>query len=306
MNERYPADSSVAAHYDAVAATYHEQYDPDALLTAESYPANYFRLQLLLNAFAQRGVRRVIDVGVGEGTPLATMARAGMDVWGFDISHRMVDRSKDRMRELGLDQEHISWGDIQDPLSYADLRREGLFDGLIAIGVMPHVHDDDFVLRNMSALVKPGGTVFIEFRNKLLSLFSFNRYTLEFILDDLLANVDSELKAKVATELEGKLRLDLPPVRDTTPDGQAVGYDAILSKFHNPLEAEGLFRRHGFQQIKLLWYHYHPALPMLEGPAGELFRREAVALEHESSGWRGLFLCSAYVVQAVKTAGDPA
>jgi hypothetical protein len=34
----------------------------------------------------------------------------------------------------------------------------------------------------------------------------------------------------------------------------------------------------------------------------ELFREEAVRLEHETSGWRGLFLCSAFVVEAVKGA----
>lgn len=291
---------AVAAHYDAVAGGYHEQYDPDALYAAEVYPANYFRLRLLLNSFAARNVKRVVEVGVGEGTPLATIAQAGVDVWGFDLSERMVERSKERMREIGLDPDHILWGDIRDPISYAPALRDGTFDGLMAMGVMPHVENDDAVLDNMAALVKPGGTVFIEFRNKLFSLFTFNRHTRAFILDDLLADVDPELKARVAAELEDRLRVDLPPVRSTTADGGAPGYDAILSKFHNPLEAQALFARHGFEQVKLLWYHYHPAMPMLEPGAPELFRQEAIALEQEPSGWRGYFLCSAYVVEAVK------
>jgi 2-polyprenyl-3-methyl-5-hydroxy-6-metoxy-1,4-benzoquinol methylase len=294
--------SSVAAHYDAVADRYHEQYDPEALLSAEVYPANYFRLRLLLKSFLHRGLRRVIEVGVGEGTPLATIAQAGIDVWGFDISERMVDRSRERMREAGLDADQIMRADIRDPISYAPLLRDGAFDGLMAMGVMPHVENDDAVLENMAALVKPGGTVFIEFRNKLFSLFTFNRYTLEFILEDLLVDVSSELKARVAEDLESRLRLDLPPIRDTAAGGTAPGYDAILSKFHNPLEADELFARHGFEEVKLLWYHYHPAMPMLEAQALQLFREQAVALEEESSGWRGYFLCSAYVVEAVKTA----
>ena len=32
----------------------------------------------------------------------------------------------------------------------------------------------------------------------------------------------------------------------------------------------------------------------------ELFREEALKLEHDTSGWRGLFLCSAFVVEAIK------
>jgi hypothetical protein len=33
-----------------------------------------------------------------------------------------------------------------------------------------------------------------------------------------------------------------------------------------------------------------------------LFREEAARLEHQASGWLGLFLCSAFVVEAVKGA----
>ena len=40
-------------------------------------------------------------------------------------------------------------------------------------------------------------------------------------------------------------------------------------------------------------------MPYLEGNMAELFRKEAVRLEHESSNWRGYFLCSAFVVEAI-------
>ena len=52
--------------------------------------------------------------------------------------------------------------------------------------------------------------------------------------------------------------------------------------------------------IKLLWYHYHPAMPYLEEKIPEIFRKESIRLEHEPSDWRGFFLCSAFVVEAVK------
>ena len=83
---------SVSDHYDAAAKDYHAQYERDRLHeTSRDYPANYFRLQLLLNSFIEKGIRRVIEVGVGEGTPLATLGRAGIDVWGFDIAPEMVE-----------------------------------------------------------------------------------------------------------------------------------------------------------------------------------------------------------------------
>jgi len=96
--------SPVSKHYDAVATNDHQQYEREGLLDlSRPYPANYFRLQLLLNSFAAKGLKRVIEVGVGEGTPLATLGRAGVDIWGFDISCAMVEASRDRMLENGVE-----------------------------------------------------------------------------------------------------------------------------------------------------------------------------------------------------------
>ncbi len=292
--------TSVAAHYDGVAADYHKQYRRSELFLNADYPANYFRLQSLVTSFIQKGIRRVLEVGVGEGTPLVTLAKTGMDVWGFDLADGMVEQAKQNFAAHGYEPERIGWGDIQDSLTYAHLLERGLFDGLLAMGVMPHVDNDELALANMASCVRPGGSVFIEFRNKLFSLFTFNRYTYEFLLEDLLAGVDPAIKDAVAREIAPRLRLDLPPQRETLAGGSGVGYDAILAKFHNPLEMPALFRRHGFRDVELIWYHYHPALPCLEPALGERFRQEAFRLEHETSGWRGMFLCSAYVVEAVK------
>lgn len=292
---------SVKDHYDAAASKYHEQYQKDKLFdTSRYYPANYFRLQMLLNSFVNKDIKKVIEIGVGEGTPLSTLGRAGIDVWGFDISEEMVKKSRTKMKECGLNFDQIFLGDIQDPTTYIHALKDGQFDGLMAMGVMPHVHNDDMVIKNMATMVKPGGTVFIEFRNLLFSLFTFNRPTKEFVLNDLLKDVNPKLKDLVAKDLESRLRTDLPKVRDTINDTDAPGYDEILSKFHNPFEVLEMFAKHNFENMKLLWYHYHPAMPYLEEADPELFRREAIRLEHEPSNWRGFFLCSAFVVEATK------
>lgn len=292
----------VSEHYDAGAATYHLQYERDGLRDlSRAYPANYFRLQLLLNSFVENDVRRVVEVGVGEGTPLATLARAGLEVSGFDISHAMVERSRERMAEIGQNSDRISWGDIEDPTTYPDLLSGGRFDGLMAMGVMPHIRNDVQVLHNMQGLVRPGGVVFIEFRNKLFSLFTFNRNTYEFVMDDLLAGVSDSVRGHVGQFLRERLAMEMPPRRETHYDDETkAGYDAILSRFHNPFEVTELFEGLGFEDIELLWYHYHPAMPLLAEKDPAAFREEAIRLEHEPSGWRGLFLCSAFVVQARK------
>ena len=207
----------------------------------------------------------------------------------------------------GLNQEDIIWADIQDPVTYSPLLKKGKYEGLLAMGVMPHVDNEKYVLCNMRDMVKPGGKVFIEFRNKLFSLFTFNRYSYEFIMDDLLDGVDPKLKNIVSENLKPRLEMDKPEKRLTgksadlvEPSGEetTVGYDAILSKFHNPFEILDLFKECNFIDEKLLWYHYHPAFPFLSKGNEKIFGEEALKLEHENSNWKGLFLCSAFVVEA--------
>jgi 2-polyprenyl-3-methyl-5-hydroxy-6-metoxy-1,4-benzoquinol methylase len=290
----------VDEHYNAVADTYHQQYQRENLESLGDYPANYFRLQILVQRLAELRLKSVYEVGVGEGTPLATMAAMGFRVAGCDIAQGMVSKARENFKSHGLAPEVIRWGDVQDATTLVGQLADGAFDAVIAAGVLPHVSNDQLVLKNMAMLIRDGGRMFVEFRNKLFSLFTFNRYTKEFILDDLLAGVGEDIKARVAHELDERLALDMPPVRSIGADGKAPGFDAILSKFHNPFELTEVVERCGFKEIQIHWYHYHPAPPMLERTLGPAFRKAGMALEHEGS-WRGYFLCSAGVIEAVKS-----
>ena len=290
----------VADHYDAVADGYHRQYQRENLETEADYPANYFRLQILTRRLVETGCRSVFEVGVGEGTPLAVMARAGLEVAGCDIAESMVQRARARFAEEGLDPEKITWGDLTDSMTLAPHLKDGAYDAVVAAGVLPHVPNDGLALSNLGMMIRDGGRMFVEFRNKLFALTTFNRLTADFILDDLLAGVNAEVKDAVARAIKPRLAMDKPPVRSTVEDKDAPGYDAILSRFHNPFELLETVERSGFEDARVHWYHYHPAPPMLEGELGLAFRKAAMALEHEGS-WRGWFLCSAGVIEAVKS-----
>lgn len=294
--------SSAKTYYDAAAGSYNKLYDLNELMKSNIYPANYFRLQKLLKCFNDPKIRRIVEIGLGEGTPAFTLARAGKDVYGFDISEKMVVEARARLKDANVPEDRVIQADINDPISYLSLTKDGLFDGLVAMGVMQHMEKDDYVLSNMAELLHPGGRAFIMFRNKLFSLFTMNRYTYEFIMDDLLAGVSRDVKEAVGAYLTSILRMDLPLAqRDVVTTDKSLD-KPVFSKFHNPFEVESLFHKTGFGELKFHWYHYHPAMPSLESRMPKDFRREALSLEHEQSGWRGMFLCSAFVVEAVKNA----
>lgn len=289
---------SVASHYDGSASSYGEQYDEAKIWTNEEYPANYFRLQLVRGLLKASGASSLYELGVGDATPLVTIAGDGIRVAGNDISPEMVKHARENMSAHGLDPLAIDLLDVQDSSSLADTRaRVGSFDAVMALGVIPHVSDDAQFISSMDSFLRPGGQLILQFRNSMFSMFTFNRLSKEFILDELLAPVSADIRQVVADDLDQRLAVNKPPVR-TRPTGD--GYDEILARFHNPFELAELVRAQGYSDLRFHWYNYHPAYPMLADKIDPHAYREAqIALEHEGT-WRGMFLCSAGVIEAVK------
>ncbi|MFM8154856.1 MAG: class I SAM-dependent methyltransferase [Actinomycetes bacterium] len=289
---------SVASHYDGSASTYGDQYDETQLWTNPEYPANLFRLQLVQRLLAKAGSSSVYELGVGDASPLCAIGAAGIRVAGNDLSPEMVRVARANMEARGLDPEAITHVDAQDSGAMAAEReRVGEFDAVMALGVIPHVSDDSAFVSAMDSFLRPGGKLLLQFRNSMFSMFTFNRLTKEFILDELLVDVPDAIRDVVATDLDARLAVDKPPLR-TRPTGD--GYDEILSRFHNPFELAELVKAHGYSDLEFHWYNYHPAYPMLAGQIDPMeYRKAQVALEHEGT-WRGMFLCSAGLIEAVK------
>lgn len=291
---------SVASHYDGSASTYGDQYDPEKLWTNAEYPANFFRLQLVRRLLEESGATSVYEHGVGDATPLVTIAGDGLRVAGNDVSPEMVKVARANMAARGQDPELINLLDVQDPDGLAAERaRAGEFDAVMALGVIPHVADDNAFVASMDAFLRPGGQLLLQFRNSMFSMFTFNRLTKEFILDELLVDVPESIRAVVAADLDQRLAVDKPPLR-TRPTGD--GYDEILSRFHNPFELADVVRAHGYSDLRFHWYNYHPAYPMLAGQIdAKEYRQAQMDLEHEGT-WRGMFMCSAGLIEATKNA----
>lgn len=289
--------AEVVAHYDGSSSTYSQQYDPDRIYDLSNEPANLFRLRKVADRFRELGIQSVFELGIGDGSPLAFMAEQGLRVGGCDISQGMLQVARDQFAAKGLDASGIFTGDIQDASTLAEGIASGPYDAVMALGVLPHVRSELDAVRNMSAFIAPGGRLFLQFRNSMLSLFSFNRLTMEFIEDELLPDVPAPIKDAVRAELEPRLAMDKPPKRTGTAD--KPGYDEILAKFHNPFELSELVQAEGFGDVRFLWYNAHPAPPMLSGALGMAFREASVDLEADTS-WRGMFRCSAGVIEATK------
>ena len=289
---------SVASHYDGSASTYAVQYDEKKIWTNEEYPANFFRLKLVRKLLTDAGVKSLYEHGVGDATPLVTIAGDGIRVAGNDVSPEMVKFARTNLINHGLDPGAVNLLDVQsqDAIN-AERERAGEFEAVMALGVIPHVEDDGWFVASMDKFMAPGGRMLLQFRNSMFSMFTFNRLTKEFVMDELLQDVPDSVRLVVETDLDRRLAVDKPPKR-TRPTGD--GYDEILSRFHNPFELSEIVKSFGYKEIQFHWYNYHPAYPMLSGEIDpKVYRQAQIDLEGDTS-WRGMFLCSAGLIEAVK------
>ena len=289
---------TVASHYDGSASTYADQYDEKKIWTNEEYPANFFRLKLVRKLLNDAGVKSLYEHGVGDATPLVTIAGDGIRVAGNDISPEMVKFARTNLINHGLDPGAVNLLDVQsqDAIN-AERERAGEFEAVMALGVIPHVEDDGWFVASMDKFMAPGGRMLLQFRNSMFSMFTFNRLTKEFVMDELLPDVPASVRLAVETDLDQRLAADKPSKR-TRPTGD--GYDEILSRFHNPFELSEIVKSFGYKEIQFHWYNYHPAYPMLSGEIDpKVYRQAQIDLEGDTS-WRGMFLCSAGMIEAVK------
>lgn len=289
----------VGLHYDGSAPTYHEQYDPELVWKNADYPANFFRLQKVIEILRERGATSLYDLGAGEVTPAIAIREAlGLEFRASDLSPEMVRLGKENLVKHGMDPDWLTLVDIRDMDAIKqEAERVGQFDSVIALGVIPHVADDAWFVEAMSLFLKPGGTLILQFRNSMFSMFTFNRLTKEFILDELMAPVPQKFKDAVANDLDQRLAVDKPPIR-RREDGH--GYDEILSKFNNPLELAEVVKSQGFTDLSYRWYNFHPTYPMIAGGFdAQEYRQGQIDLEADTS-WRGMFLCSAGMIIATK------
>lgn len=291
--------ADVSAHYDGSAPSYHEQYDWDLIWKNDEYPANYFRLQKVIQILRERGASSVYDLGAGEASPVVAIREAlRVEIRASDLSPEMVRLGKDNLIKHDMDPEWLTLVDIRDMEAIkAEAAEVGQFDAVIALGVIPHVEDDAWFVEAMSLFLKPGGTLILQFRNSMFSMFTFNRLTKEYILEELMAPVPQKFKDVVAADLDQRLAVDKPPIR-RRDDGH--GYDEILSKFNNPFELAEVVKAQGFTDLSYRWYNFHPTYPMVAGGIDpQEYRQGQIDLEADTS-WRGMFLCSAGMIIATK------
>ena len=118
---------------------------------------DYFE-RILLPLLKLPSGAHVLDVGAGNGalTFLLARLRPDLDLTGIDVTQEMVDAGNAAAAERGLTNVRFSQGDALH-LSFDD----ATFDAASCQTVLSYLADPAAAIREMSRVVKPGGSVMV-------------------------------------------------------------------------------------------------------------------------------------------------
>lgn len=166
---------------------------------------------------------QILEVGCGAGMLTAELARAGYRVDAVDAVPAMVELTRQNALSNGVaGQVTASLADVH-ALSFPD----GKFDLVIAIGVIPWLHDEARGLSEMQRVLKPGGRLIVT---------ADNQWRLVRILDPAASPVLWPLRAALKYML---LRAGL----------YNASYDLVV-KLHTPLQIRSLLERSGLREVQ--------------------------------------------------------
>jgi SAM-dependent methyltransferase len=123
---------------------------------------DYFR-------FERFAGKRVLEIGVGQGTDLMQFARAGAECYGVDITDKHLMLAQRNFGLQGKQVELFKADAIQLPF------RESTFDCVYSFGVIHHIPEAHEVIAEVFRVLRPGGTVLAGFYHKWSAFHVFTK-----------------------------------------------------------------------------------------------------------------------------------
>ena len=134
-----------------------------------------------INRHARLAGKRVLDIGCGGGILSDSMARSGATVLGIDLASKPLKVAQLHALEAGT--ENVEYREVAAEALAAETPAS--FDVVTCMEMLEHVPDPSSIVAACSALVEPGGWVFVSTINRNLKSFAFAIVAAEHVLQML-------------------------------------------------------------------------------------------------------------------------
>ena len=197
----------------------HRWWDPNSEFKP-LHEINPLRLDWIQSTAPLAG-KRVVDVGCGGGILSESMARAGANVKGIDLSRKALRVADLHSLEAGV---AVDYEEIAAEALAA--REPGSFDVVTCMEMLEHVPDPSSVVRACATLVKPGGHVFFSTIHRNAKAYLLAVIGAEYVLNMLPRGTHDYAKFIRPSELGGWLREAGLQLQDVS----GLAYDPIRRK----------------------------------------------------------------------------
>jgi ubiquinone/menaquinone biosynthesis C-methylase UbiE len=166
---------------------------------------------------------QILEIGCGAGVLTTELARAGYRVEAVDAAPAMVELTRQNaVSNRVASRVTASLADVHE-LSFPD----GKFDLVIAIGVIPWLHDEARGLSEMQRVLKPGGSLIVT---------ADNEWRLVRMVDPASSPLSRPLRSALKWVLRRVGLYNVP-------------HDLVV-KLHTPVAIRRLFDRAGLQEVE--------------------------------------------------------
>jgi SAM-dependent methyltransferase len=260
------------------------------------YPMYEVRRDLVFHSMDAMVKGTVLDAGCGGAHMLQDCLKRGWDGFGFDFSDGMIALAKKNMISAGYEPERVRIGLMNDVSHYSNES----FDVVLLLGVSQYLmeEDDNATWSGIHRILKPGGTIIIDFVNSLFDLTTFNKFTVKFLANEVLPLFFPQERVP---ELEGLIsNLVTYPNKPDTTGLYSTRRDHVRKRTENPLTVTERMRTHKFKVVDNRFFRFHAVPPLLFESYPNL---EKVAIEKEgvlAHHWIGNFIASAFLISLQK------
>ncbi|UPG93258.1 bifunctional 2-polyprenyl-6-hydroxyphenol methylase/3-demethylubiquinol 3-O-methyltransferase UbiG [Luteibacter aegosomatissinici] len=184
------------ARFEKLAARW---WDPDG----ESRPLhdlNPVRSAYVAGRANLRGAK-VVDVGCGGGLLSEALARAGANVTAIDLGAKLIEIAKLHLFESNLQVDYRVQS--SDELAAAE---PASFDVVCCMEMIEHVPDPLVLIRDLAAMLKPGGQLFLSTLNRTPAAFGAAIVGAEYLMRLLPRGTHHYAQFLKPSEVAGMLR----------------------------------------------------------------------------------------------------
>ena len=261
--------------------------------------AAFYRRQIYLKILYETNADNILDIGCGGGRTVLDALEMGRKVQGIEPIEPLVKEAKTLLAESGQNPGLIRQADMAEVQNW----KPHTFGTVAMLSVLPHVDPNkwDFTHQYVRSLLVKGGYFIASYRNDLFDLFTFNSFTIDFILNTLW-NCRTLQRFHAKESVEGLKKLiknpDIPGPFYT--DAKDKSFGKLTRVNSNPLGMPSYLYRFGLRVLKTYFYNYHCAPPLLRENIDD-YRILSHRMDMEmSEDWRGHFMASTFVICATR------